>query len=1215
MSVPTKVLRCAFWGLLALYAVAAIGFLGLRYWVLPRADEWRPRIEQYASQALGVPVSIDHIGAEWRGLNPRLRLLGVRIHGAEGGESVLTIPSVSAVLAWRSVLRMAPTLLSLRVEGADITLRRDSDNHLWVAGQSIDLSANRSDGGSPLVAWLSRQRELVFYDAIVRWQDDARQVPEISLHKLDLLVRNGSLSHRFSVRAKPPQALASSIVLRGEFNRSLFSGDARDPASWSGQLYAELNDAEPRAWRPWLDLPDVQGRLATRAWLQIDHGKFTDLTADVLTRNLGWHAANVVDVQTDKQAVAFGAKLLRWRVQGYPGDLLQLSDVPLVKSADGAGMQIKASASDVTARLPAVFEHPDLAAREFDVDASFRRPEGQPLRMELKQLHLANDDLEARLYGSWVAQGEGAAGTADLRGSLSRARMNAIHRYLPLEVNADAREWLAIGLPQGDIRDAALIIKGDLDDFPFGQPGNPGNFRIAGSFSGATIDYAPPHGNTKGWPKLEQMGGNFAVEKASLSIDSPGGGIIRTSPKDVIQIGAITARIPDMEHNAQLLVDGTTTGAVAGYLALAANSPLGGLLDDALAEAQGTGNWKVPLKLDVPLLKAEDTSVKGQVVFSGNSFSFMPEIPLMDNIHGELDFSEFGVQTKDIQAQFLGGPARIWGKMEKGSEPLRFEGTLAGSALTQVINAKAMTRLTGKTAYRGQLNYLRGGSVDLSVQTDLKGMEIKMPAPLGKKAADALPLSLQWGPASDAGNRDRRWLTGSVGENINLLLERDPASRINSYFARGALGVNRAATLPREGLTVAATLPEVDKDAWDTVIDEFDVPALRTAKAAASQPTLPALTQVSLNTGKLRSSGLDLTDLKLFGQRPTPTQWRVDLESHQATGRLEWTEASGAIAGNLSARLKHLSLGSASDANKAEDTLSTGNDLSDIPAIDLQVQEFSLYDKPLGSLQLLGTNLERGQLWRLEKLQIKNPDLTLDAKGSWRLDGKERGLDVEAKAEFGDLGNLLDRLGLKQVAAGGEGHVQAEFSWRNLPWTHNPADIQGHAQVSVDKGRFLNVNSRTARLLELLSFQSLQRLAKLDLNPVNLMRDGFPYDTLRGDMVLDNGVLKTENYKVNGPVAAILLAGNANIITERWDLRAVVVPNLDASGATLATAIINPLVGLGAFVTQWLLKNPLSRAMSMEYKVTGPWDDPKVEPVETPASTPQKRLPDYGTGH
>lgn len=45
------------------------------------------------------------------------------------------------------------------------------------------------------------------------------------------------------------------------------------------------------------------------------------------------------------------------------------------------------------------------------------------------------------------------------------------------------------------------------------------------------------------------------------------------------------------------------------------------------------------------------------------------------------------------------------------------------------------------------------------------------------------------------------------------------------------------------------------------------------------------------------------------------------------------------------------------------------------------------------------------------------------------------------------------------------------------------------------------------------------------MNPTNLLRDGFPFDTVRGQIKLADGSLNTEGYKINGPVAAIVLAG------------------------------------------------------------------------------------------
>ncbi|MFY3903309.1 DUF3971 domain-containing protein, partial [Achromobacter xylosoxidans] len=152
---------CLFWVALTVYGVVAIGLLGVRYWVLPRVDQWRPQIEAYASQALGARVAIGAIRADWQGLNPKLELSAVQVYD-DVPEPVLSLPSVSAVLAWRSLFTLSPTLLRLRVEQPDLTLRRDAANRLWVAGQGIDLNASdhQSDLNHPALRWLTGQREV-----------------------------------------------------------------------------------------------------------------------------------------------------------------------------------------------------------------------------------------------------------------------------------------------------------------------------------------------------------------------------------------------------------------------------------------------------------------------------------------------------------------------------------------------------------------------------------------------------------------------------------------------------------------------------------------------------------------------------------------------------------------------------------------------------------------------------------------------------------------------------------------------------------------------------------------------------------------------------------------------------------------------------------------------------------------------------------------------
>lgn len=1227
-SVPVsfKVLRCLLWGVLVAFVLAAGAFLGLRYWVLPRLDQWRPQIEQYVSDALGARVQIDHVAADWSGLNPRLRLSAVRIYEGQQTEGqqtapALELPAVSAVVAWRSLPRLSPRLLTLRVDAADLTVRRDAAGKIWVAGQSIDPD-EASDGPSPVVRWLLKQRQVVLYHATVRWQDEQRQAPELVLTNLDVLLRNGALSHRFGIHAQTPGDLAQGISLRGEFNRSLFLRDG-NPLHWEGQFYVQVDDAQPSAWQPWVSLPaSPQGRLAGRAWLRMSHGQVQDVTLDTVMRGVHWQAPS--------EGGAVAARALRARLQGVPGDLVQLEGVPLARSKDAAGLSLTAEAEDLHIEAPGIFETGRLDVSRAQVDASVLQRPGQPRTVELRQMRAVNPDVDARLQGTLREGGQASAGIVDLRGSLARAAMPAIYRYLPLSVSEDARRWLARGLLAGEVRDAAVTLRGDLADFPYGQPGSTGEFRIAGAYRDAVVDYAPAEGSRRGWPRLENLHGNFAIDKVSLSLDSKDGEV-PTGPGQVVKLGAVKAAIPNLEHDAELSVTGVSEGPAPAYLALAANSPLGGLLDDVLDQAQGNGLWQVPLKLQIPLANVDDARVEGHVGFTGGAFQLMPEIPQFTQLHGELGFTERGVEARELRGAFLGGPVRVAGGIGNG-RALSFAGTLSASGLAELSRSPGLQRLSGKTDYQGQLTYSKGADLDISVQSELNGLAIDLPAPAGKRAQATMPLRLQFSPATDRGPAGRRWLSGGLGQDINLLLERDPSTRGGGpYFGRGALGVGRAATLPAQGMSVAGNFDTLNLDAWEEAAQAFAAEpppaAARKApgRAAAAQqaagkpdtkaaaggatPLLPPLNQISLSAKRLQASGHSLDEVAVYAQRPTPAQWRVNVDSRQATGTVEWTEAQGAIAGKVAARFSRLALGgeqgigtdSEDSGDQGADSKS-GNELSDIPAIDVQARQFVLYGHDVGSLEVLGTNLERGNLWRLDKLRIASDSATLDATGHWRLSGGDRGLTVDTKASFKDLGKFLARVGHEGAVSDGAGSVDGRIAWRNFPWRHDLADLEGGLSVSLDKGRFLNLNSRTARLLELLSLQSLQRLVKLDVNPVNVLREGFPFDTVRGSMKIGKGVVTTDGYRINGPVAAVTLDGSANLLAERWDMHAVVVPNLDASGAAVLTAVaVNPLVGLGAFVTQWLLKEPLADAMSVQYRVSGSWDDPKVESVTSRA--------------
>ncbi|TMG99946.1 MAG: hypothetical protein E6H79_17860, partial [Betaproteobacteria bacterium] len=96
----------------------------------------------------------------------------------------------------------------------------------------------------------------------------------------------------------------------------------------------------------------------------------------------------------------------------------------------------------------------------------------------------------------------------------------------------------------------------------------------------------------------------------------------------------------------------------------------------------------------------------------------------------------------------------------------------------------------------------------------------------------------------------------------------------------------------------------------------------------------------------------------------------------------------------------------------------------------------------------------------------------------------------------------------------------------------------------------------------------------------------------------------TNNLRMRGVQAAVLMEGQADIERETQNLRVVVVPEINAGTASLAYAAINPAVGLGTFLAQLVLRKPIIAAGTREFRVTGPWADPKVDRIERKPGEP-----------
>ena len=166
---------------LILYFLCGALFLAVRHIVLPDIARWRLPIAQEAAAALGVPVNIGALEADWSGLRPRLHLKEVVLRD-EDGEPALVLPQVDATLAWTSLLRLRPYFHRLEVVAPALHIARDASGRYSVAG--LPVARGDSDDGEAL-RWLLAQRQIVVRDATVIWRDGLRQAPPLRLEAVN----------------------------------------------------------------------------------------------------------------------------------------------------------------------------------------------------------------------------------------------------------------------------------------------------------------------------------------------------------------------------------------------------------------------------------------------------------------------------------------------------------------------------------------------------------------------------------------------------------------------------------------------------------------------------------------------------------------------------------------------------------------------------------------------------------------------------------------------------------------------------------------------------------------------------------------------------------------------------------------------------------------------------------------------------------------------
>ena len=923
-------------------------------------------------------------------------------------------------------------------------------------------------------------------------------------------------------------------------------------------------------------------------------------------------------------------------------------DVPGVPGVQGASLDFDFTQAGGHARVaisnghldfPGIFEHPQVPIDQLASEVGWK-VDGRRISVELNHLRFTNADAQGEAHVKWqtadLPRGAPASlrfpGVLDLQGSLSRAEVKAVPRYLPLAIDRDVRSYLQQSLVGGAGSNVHFRVHGDLGRFPFADA-RQGDFHISADLHNASFAYAPASVMPKAslpWPALTQIDGDFLIDHDTLRVRASRGLL---APGSSLWFARTEAVINKLYSAPLLNVSAESRGPLGQALGLVNSTPLGPLTGKALAHAQGSGLADYKFKLALPLDTLDKATVQGTIGLNGNEFQFAPDVPRVSRLNGVVGFSDSGIVVSGLQGHALGGDVRIDGGLNVATATaggptaagpahappgtLRIQGSLSAQGLLQATSelgpvARLGHQLEGSTPYTVAVT-LRGGLPEVVVSSSLAGMAVNLPAPFGKTADSVLPLrleSLQLRPTPPSAHAQDQWRL-DVGQLASVVYVRDVAGP-QPLVLRGSIAVglsaDEAAPLPASGVVANVHVDQLDVDAWSTALAGLiDGGAGQPGPAPTAQMMGYLPNHLALRVGELTVQRRKINSV-LIGAAREGLQWRMNVAASELNGYVEYRQPSDATPGRLYARLEHLTL-----AQSAEQDMENLLDQqpASIPALDVVVNEMELGGKRLGRVEIQAVNLGSGgphdstREWKLNRFNITTPEASLSATGNWaavaasgageRSARERRRTALNFKLEIGDSGELLGRLGMPGVLAKGRGSVEGQVAWMGSPFSPDYASMSGGFHVDVETGQFLKAEPGIAKLLGVLSLQSLPRRLALDFRDV--FSDGFAFDFVRGDAQIAQGIARTNNLQMKGVNAAVLMEGQADIDNETQQLKVVVIPEINAGSASLLATTINPLVGLTTFLAQVILRKPLIEANTQEFLIDGTWVDPHVTKV------------------
>ncbi|VAW88779.1 hypothetical protein MNBD_GAMMA16-1061 [hydrothermal vent metagenome] len=1005
--------------------------------------------------------------------------------------------------------------------------------------------------------------------------------------------QNGHLTHA-SVDVE-----VSDLFVQTQLQRSLVLGDAKGRLEWQanekGWLLSSYSLQLNRAGDAPLDLEFVVQASDQGETFEIGIAHFPISLLSKLTILSDDVQEPLKDyIEAAKPQGAINESYIRFSVgaQGQPfklnAQVQGLSLQPVKKtpgfsglsfgvSIDDERLQLNVLTSNAIFKAPALFRSP-IKLNKIEGALHVFRDEERNLIINTPQLDIINQDVRTRSRIELILPSEGATPIVDVKTTFfGEGEGENVALYYPVGIlSPSLLNWLDNSILAAKVSSGSLTLKGPLSQFPFVN--GEGTFDLRFIFDKGVLEFSP------NWPKLEDIAAEIKFIGRSMFLNAVAARTLDSSLRNV------NVEIKDfLAQDRAVTIVGEAHGLSSDGIRYILESPLNETLGDFFSSIEVDKKIDVSLDIQVPLNDLDESvRINGGVEFEGNTLVYGEGSVDVTNLHGLVGFSEDGIIAHALTARVMGQPATI--NIESETDPVNEKtvisidatGTTQLNVLRQKLGFENINFIHGETDWAGRLRLVRafdaaeGVTAELNIYSMLEGVNIDLPPPLGKSTEAQAELNVKLLFPDDVNRSLVVGYDDILTSELRLLSLPDRDEGLELIGGWLHLGEGEHPSIQEKGLRIYGQLPFLDFEKWQGVFNDTNNTQSKGDFGVA---------EINMTFSEVHIFGQQLRAMDVLA-RPKEKGWEVLFEGHNAAGR--------AFIPEISTESIVLDLNYYYLYSQEEDSTAGESDPRNGRPFSFESQAFFYDDLLLGKMTLNVVTTPSGL--KMEQFSLLSEKTRIMGEGEWIIRGGKASSSFDLSVYSSDAGATLDMFGFPGTMEGGQATNRLRIHWEGAPGDFKLASFNGEIDLSVKKGRLLEVEPGAGRVFGLLSLYALPRRFRLDFS--DFLGQGFSFDTLNGSFFVKKGQAHTTDFIMRGPSANVLAEGLVDFNLKEYDQRITVVPHVTASLPLAVGLLISPVAGLAAWIAEAVIRKPLSRFTKIMYKVDGPWVEPKVEKIK-----------------